>query len=97
MNGILIAPLLGLAIGSVLARSIGFAVSTDTFIAGFGFGVYGVPILAAAAVVAAVTMLMSFAGHRLSTAATARLNIRADRLTATALSVLGLAIATKLI
>jgi len=42
--------------------AISLAVSTDAFIAGFSFGVYGVPIAGAVTLVAAVTVVMSVAG-----------------------------------
>jgi putative Mn2+ efflux pump MntP len=76
---------------------IGLTVSTDTFAAGFGLGLYGVPIVAAVLVTAAATVLMSWAGFLLGSAVALRLGSWGDRLSSMALILIGGALLGRII
>jgi manganese efflux pump family protein len=76
---------------------IGLAVSTDTLAAGFGLGLYGVPILVAVGLIAAATVLMSLVGFQLASRVGERLKTRADQVSSAALSLVGAALVTKLL
>ena len=69
--------------------AIGLAVSTDTFAAGFGLGLYGVPILTAILITAATTTLMTLVGFRLAALLGQRLDGRGDQVAAAALAIVG--------
>jgi putative Mn2+ efflux pump MntP len=70
--------------------SIGFGVSLDTLAAGFGLGLFGVPLVAAIAVIALATVLMTLAGFRLATLVAGRLGVYGERCAAAALLLVGL-------
>ena len=76
---------------------IGASVSTDNLAAGFGLGLYGVPILAAVVITAGATVIMSLLGFRLGGLVAGRLARYADRLSAAALAVIGAALLIHLI
>jgi putative Mn2+ efflux pump MntP len=77
--------------------SIGLAVSTDTFVAGFGLGLYGVETFLAVGVMAVTTMLMSLGGFLLARSIGSRLKTPGDQFSSAALVLVGAALAAKLI
>ncbi len=77
--------------------SIGFGVSLDSVAAGFGLGLFGVPVLAAIAVIAVDTVLMSLAGFRLATLVAGRLGKYGERCAAAALLLVGLGLIAHII
>jgi putative Mn2+ efflux pump MntP len=76
---------------------IGGSVSADNLAAGFGLGLYGVPILAAVVITAAATVCMSCAGFYLGSVLGGQLNRYADRISALAFAVIGAALIGHLI
>ena len=68
---------------------IGLTVSTDTFAAGFGLGLYGVPILAAVLVTAAATVLMSWAGFSVGRVVARRVQGWGEGISSAALILIG--------
>jgi len=69
--------------------AIGLAVSTDTLAAGFGLGLYGVPILTAILIMATTTVLMTLVGFRLAALLGRRLDGRGDLVAGAALAAVG--------
>jgi putative Mn2+ efflux pump MntP len=81
-----------------MLMTIGIAVSIDTVAAGFGLGLYGVPILLAVAIVAAGTLAMSFLGFQLAASVALRLvGTRTDALGSVAMTVVGVALVARLL
>jgi putative Mn2+ efflux pump MntP len=78
--------------------TIGLAVSIDTVAAGFGLGLYGVPIVIAVATVAAGTLAMSFLGFQLAASVALRLvGARTDAFGSVVMTAVGVALAAKLL
>jgi len=69
--------------------AIGLAVSTDTFAAGFGLGLYGVPILTAVLIISVMTVLMTLVGFRLAAFLGHRLDGRGEQVASAALALVG--------
>jgi putative Mn2+ efflux pump MntP len=77
---------------------IGWSVSTDTLAAGFGLGLYGVNIFAAAVIIACATAIMTLAGFYIGSMLTAEhLKRYADRISSCALALIGAALIGHLI
>lgn len=76
---------------------IGASVSADNLVAGFGLGLYGVPIIAAVLITAGATVGMSLLGFRLGDAVAVRLGRYKDRLSSAALALIGAALLSHLI
>jgi putative Mn2+ efflux pump MntP len=76
---------------------IGLSVSTDTFAAGFGLGLYGVPIVYTGLVTAAATVLMSWAGFQLGGVVGRHIRGWGDGISSAALAVIGAALLGHLI
>jgi manganese efflux pump family protein len=76
---------------------IGLTVSTDTLAAGFGLGLYGVPIPWAVLVTCAATVLMSWAGFRVGGVVARRVQGWGDGISSAALALIGGALLTHLI
>jgi putative Mn2+ efflux pump MntP len=76
---------------------IGLAVSTDTVVAGFGLGLYGVPLASAVVVIAGVTAAMSLAGFAIARFASSPLGSYGGRLSSIALTLVGVALVGRLI
>ncbi|MBV8718253.1 MAG: manganese efflux pump [Chloroflexi bacterium] len=89
-------PATGISVRALMA--VGLGVSLDTIAAGFGLGLYGVSLPLAVATVALGTIIMSFLGFQLAAAVRPRLaGTRPDLVAAVALSLVGTALAIKLL
>ena len=85
----------GLPIGHLLALA--FALSLDNLIVGFALGLYRVPLLTAAAVIAVVSVAMSLAGLEMGQRLGARFEDWSEELGGALLVLLGVLLATSLL
>jgi putative Mn2+ efflux pump MntP len=69
---------------------IGVGVSLDSVAGGVGLGLFGVPIVAAVAIITAVTMLMTLAGFRLASLVAGQPGDRGQQYAAVALLLVGI-------
>jgi putative Mn2+ efflux pump MntP len=81
-----------------MLMTIGIAVSIDTVAAGFGLGLYGVPIVLAVATVAVGSLAMSFLGFQLAASVAQKFGgTRTEALGSLAITAVGMALAARLL